>query len=46
MEDLGFDFSVLSEFRARMLAGGVEHMLLEKLLTECKRPGLLKARGR
>ena len=46
LEDPGFDFSVLSEFRARMLAGGVEHLLLEKLLAECKSRGLLKARGR
>ncbi|MDP9479244.1 MAG: IS1182 family transposase [Actinomycetota bacterium] len=46
LEDPGFDFSVLSEFRARMLAGGVEHLLLEKLLAECKDRGLLKARGK
>jgi transposase len=46
LEDLGFDFSVLSEFRARMLAGGAEHLLLGKLLAECKDRGLLKARGR
>ena len=46
LTDPGFDFSVLSEFRARMLAGGVEHLLLEKLLAECKERRLLKARGR
>ncbi|PLS84028.1 MAG: IS5/IS1182 family transposase, partial [Actinobacteria bacterium] len=46
LEDPGFDFSVLSEFRTRMLAGGVEHLLLEKLLAECKDRGLLEARGR
>jgi len=46
LEDPGFDFSVLSEFRSRLLEGGAEHMLLEKLLEECKKRGLLKSRGR
>jgi transposase len=46
LEDPGFDFSVLSEFRSRLLEGGAEHTLLEKLLEECKRRGLLKARGK
>jgi transposase len=32
LTDPGFDFSVLSEFRARLLAGGAEARLLEKLL--------------
>ncbi len=44
--DPGFDFSVLSEFRSRLLEGGAEGLLLEKLLEECKRRGLLKARGK
>ncbi|MDP9480590.1 MAG: IS1182 family transposase [Actinomycetota bacterium] len=46
LEDPGFDFSVLSEFRSRLLEGGAEQLLLEKLLAECKDRGLLKARGR
>ncbi|MDP9476182.1 MAG: hypothetical protein M3R38_10955 [Actinomycetota bacterium] len=46
LEDPGFDFSVLSEFRSRLLEGGAEGLLLEKLLEECKRRGLLKARGK
>ncbi len=46
LEDHGFDFSVLSEFRVRLLKGGAEHLLLEKLLAEGKERGLLKARGR
>jgi hypothetical protein len=32
LSDPGFDFSVLSEFRARLLAGDAEERLLEKLL--------------
>jgi transposase len=46
LTDPGFDASVLSEFRARLLAGGAEGLLLEKLLARCKTLGLLKARGR
>jgi transposase len=41
----GFDFSVLSEFRDRLLAGSAEEMRLEKLLERCRVLGLLKARG-
>ena len=46
MEDSGFDFSVLSEFCTRLLEGEAEHLLLEKLLAECRNRGLLKARGK
>lgn len=46
LEDPGFDFSVLSEFRDRLLAGGVERRLLEKLLTILKAHQLVKARVR
>ena len=41
----GFDFSVLSEFRDRLLAGSAEELLLEKLLGRCQALGLLTARG-
>ena len=44
--DAGFDFSVLCEFRARLLAGGLERLLLEAMLARFKERGLLKARGR
>jgi Transposase domain (DUF772) len=44
--DPGFDFSVLSEFRVRLVEGGSEHLLLESLLKACKERGYLKARGR
>ncbi|MEE8142695.1 MAG: IS1182 family transposase, partial [Planctomycetota bacterium] len=43
--DPGFDFSVLSEFRDRLLAGSAEERLLDKLLERCQDHGLLKARG-
>jgi transposase len=45
LTDPGFDFSVLSEFRSRLLEGGKEGLLLEKLLEGCKERGYLKARG-
>ena len=46
LTDAGFDFSVLSEFRARLLDGNSELLLLEKLLNRCRVLGLLKARGK
>jgi transposase len=46
LTDPGFDFSVLSEFRARLLTGGAETQLLQALLELCKSRGWLKARGR
>ena len=45
LTDPGFDFSVLSEFRDRLLAGSAEELLLDKLLERCQALGLLKARG-
>jgi transposase len=44
--DPGCDFSVLCEFRARLVAGSAEHRLLEALLEVCNQRGSLKARGR
>jgi transposase len=45
LTDPGFDFSVLSEFRDRLLAGEAEERLLDKLLDRCRVAGLLTARG-
>ena len=45
-DDPGFDFSVLSEFRSRLVQGSAEGLLLEALLSACKARGYLKARGR
>ena len=46
LTDPGFNFSVLSEFRSRLVEGGRERLLLEKLLEGCKERGYLKERGR
>ena len=46
LTDPGFDFSVLSEFRARLVNGSAEHTLLERLLAVCREHGWLQARGR
>src|SRR6185369_3508122 len=45
LTDPGFDFSVLSEFRDRLLAGSAAELLLDKLLERCQALGLLTARG-
>ncbi len=46
LTDAGFDSSVLSEFRTRLLSGGAEELLLDALLECCKTKKLLVARGR
>src|SRR3982751_3766406 len=46
LTDLGFHFSVLGEFRARLVAGGAEHLLLDTMLERFKARGLVKARGK
>jgi transposase len=46
LDDAGFDFSVLSEFRARLLAGGAEERLLDLMLNWFQERHLLKRRGR
>lgn len=46
LTDPGFDFSVLCEFRARLLAGEAEMLLLDTLLMRLQELGLLKTRGR
>lgn len=45
LEDEGFDFSVLSEFRSRLVAAGQEQMILDLLLGKLKGLGLLAAGG-
>src|SRR5215213_4913906 len=46
LTDPGFHFSVLGEFRARLVAGGAEHLLLDRMLERFKARGLVKARGK
>jgi transposase len=45
LTDPGFDASVLSEFRKRLVAGAAEQLLLDTLLDVLQERGLLKARG-
>jgi transposase len=45
LTDPGFHFSVLSEFRSRLVESGKERSLLEELLEGCKERGYLKVRG-
>ena len=42
----GFDHTVLSEFRSRLIAGSAELLLLDTLLQRLQEQGLVKARGR
>jgi transposase len=44
--DPGFDYSVLSEFRSRLIEGGAERLLLDTLLQRLRDQGLVKAKGR
>jgi transposase len=46
LTDPGFDHTVLSEFRNRLLKAGAEHLLFDRLLVKLREQGLLKARGR
>jgi transposase len=46
LTDAGFDFSVLSEFRTRLIGGSAELLLLDALLTACKARSYLKLRSR
>ena len=42
----GFDFSVLSEFRDRVIRHGAEARLFEGVLRQMQAMGLVKRRGR
>jgi transposase len=46
LTDTGFDHTVLSEFRARLVEGHAEQRLLDLLLEGCREGGWLKAHGR
>jgi transposase len=46
LTDPGFDHTVLSEFRTRLITGNQEQLLLDTLLTQARAQGLLKTRGR
>lgn len=46
LDDDGFDFSVLSEFRTRLVAGGLERSVFDLLLGRLKELGLVAAGAR
>ena len=46
LTDPGFDFTILSDFRARLVEGSKELILLDKMLEVLKEKGLVKARGK
>jgi transposase len=46
LTDPGFDFSILSDFRQRLLEGGAEQVLLDAMLAVFKAQGWLKQRQR
>src|SRR5215204_3055569 len=46
LTDAGFDYSVLSGFRARLVSGEQQTLLLERLLERFREKKLLKVRGR
>src|SRR5262245_11013936 len=46
LTDPGFDHTVLSEFRTRLVAGQAEQLLLDTELARLRERGLLKPRGR
>src|SRR2546423_4889495 len=45
-DDEGFDYTVLSQFRQRLLEQGAEDLVLEPLLAVCREQGWLKAGGK
>lgn len=45
MRDSGFHYSALSEFRDRLISGEMEGKLLDDLLQQWQKRGLVKARG-
>jgi transposase len=46
LTDPGFDHTVLSEFRGRLVEGGAERLLIDLLLRRFRELALLKVRGR
>jgi transposase len=46
LDDPGFDFTVLGDFRARLIEHGLEEKVLDVILDRCSQHGLLRAGGR
>src|SRR5438876_1317425 len=46
LDDAGFDDSILSDFRQRLLAADAQELILEPMLQVCRQRGWLKAAGK
>jgi transposase len=46
LDDPGFDYSILSDFRQRVLEAAAQDLILEPILQLCRARGWLKARGK
>src|SRR5947209_3058524 len=46
LDDPGFDDSILTDFRQRLLAAQAQDLMLEPILQVCRERGWLKARGK
>ncbi|MFK0297484.1 transposase [Streptomyces sp. NPDC090442] len=46
LADTGFDFTVLSKFRARVTEHGLERIVFDRLVDHCRAEGLIGAGGR
>ena len=46
LEDPGFDYTILSDFRQRILSAQAQDLVLEPILQLCRERGWLKARGK
>ncbi len=46
LDDPGFDYSILTDFRQRLLSAQAQDLILEPILQLCRQRGWLKARGK
>jgi transposase len=46
LDDPGFDYSILTDFRQRLLAAQAQDLMLEPILQLCRERGWLKAQGK
>src|SRR5438309_4979729 len=46
LTDPGFNHTVLSEFRSRLVNGQAEQQILDTILERCRKPELIRQRGR
>src|SRR5258708_13269916 len=46
MDDRGFDYTILTDFRQRLLAAQAQDLILDPILQLCRQRGWLKAGGK